>query len=217
MIKNFINDDIILSKKREGVFVSEKEIIDLIIKTGNKYIDEDTIDSIIYQINNIDYLKIDLDISFDTENLQFNQEELFGSSIEGDPLLGYQILDNGFSFLGVQAGGDWEYPIFFILYSDGKKLRAYTPLYGNPLNLDFKTAFGSENEVEDNALLKKNLEEYKSKGYLPIDFDEEDIWTKDFTKIYCQKYGILEAENDENFGFNWNAIKEDIKTTIQLI
>jgi len=75
---------------------------------------------------------------FDLENVATGPGD-FGPS----GLMGYQTLDNGFTFRGMCAGGDWESPVFFIIYWDGKKLRAYIPIDGNPWNTDTKMAYGN--------------------------------------------------------------------------
>jgi len=62
---------------------------------------------------------------------------------------GFKVLENGMPVLFVNAGGDWEYPICFCIYWDGKKLRAYIPSEGNVYNKEQKCAFGSEEEMED--------------------------------------------------------------------
>lgn len=90
-----------------------------------------------------DHSQVSKDLSkiiFDFENATYSSE--FMSS----DLQGYNTLDNGFTFLGCSAGGDWEYPIFFIIYWDGKSLRGYIPEDGNTFNPITRTAFGSEEE-----------------------------------------------------------------------
>jgi hypothetical protein len=62
---------------------------------------------------------------------------------------GFKVLDNGMPALFVNAGGDWEHPICFCIYWDGKKLRAYIPSDGNVYNKKEKCAFGSEEDMED--------------------------------------------------------------------
>src|ERR1035437_5647086 len=49
----------------------------------------------------------------------------------GNGLLGLHTLSNGLSIMGVSAGGDWETPCYFLLYFDGKQIRAYIPEKGN--------------------------------------------------------------------------------------
>jgi len=68
-------------------------------------------------------------VHFDTENINKT---------------GYVTLPNGFSYLGVMAGGDWEQFVFFIIYHDGKKLRGYVPKKGNLWNTDTNRSYGCE-------------------------------------------------------------------------
>jgi hypothetical protein len=59
---------------------------------------------------------------------------------------GYETLENGLPVLFVNAGGDWETPICFCIYFDGKDLRGYIPSDGNCYNKKEKCAYGSEDE-----------------------------------------------------------------------
>jgi hypothetical protein len=68
---------------------------------------------------------------------------------------GYEVLENGMPVLFVNAGGDWEWPICFCIYWDGKTLRAYIPKDGNVYNIKQKCAYGSEDdgsEVDEDNL-----------------------------------------------------------------
>lgn len=84
-------------------------------------------------------------VSFDTENIT-NIDGTY--SFGPDELVGFHVLPNGMPYLGVSAGGDWEIPVFFIIYWDGKKLRGYIPEKGNLWNTTTKTAYGND-EVAD--------------------------------------------------------------------
>ena len=64
--------------------------------------------------------------------------------------VGYEVLSNGLPVLFVNAGGDWELPICFCIYYDGKKLRGYVPTEGNVFNVEQKCAYGSEDEEDEN-------------------------------------------------------------------
>jgi hypothetical protein len=55
------------------------------------------------------------------------------------------------------AGGDWEAPLLYVLYWDGRELRGYVPTKGNPFNTDTKTAYGSEHEVMDDDEAEKAM------------------------------------------------------------
>jgi len=82
---------------------------------------------------------------------------------------GYEVLENGLPVLFVNAGGDWEHPICFVLYWDGKGIRGYIPKDGNVYNVKEKCAYGNEESDEfldaideamtegsDNPLFKSN-------------------------------------------------------------
>lgn len=60
--------------------------------------------------------------------------------------LGLRTTSTGISYLIVSAGGDWEEPVRYIIYHDGRGLRCYIPNQGNTFNPEYKTAFGSESE-----------------------------------------------------------------------
>ena len=98
-------------------------------------------------------------VSFDCENVE-DAEDKF------TPLTGIHTLDNGLTFLGVSAGGDWEYPVFFIIYWDGSKLRGYIPEDGNPYNSVAKCAYGNN----DREIVKVN----GSLKYLPMTGPDAD-------------------------------------------
>lgn len=94
----------------------------------------------------LDHLEKDIKVSFDTENHQPDKSD--GEIGPASSLLGYHQLANGMHFFGMSAGGDWEYPVFFIVYWDGKKLRGYVPTDGNPWNTDTNEAYGNDEEKD---------------------------------------------------------------------
>jgi hypothetical protein len=86
----------------------------------------------------VEKLGKDLKVSFDCENFD----------MEGKGILGYHTLPNGLTFLGCYGGGDWEHPVSFIIYWDGKRLRGYVPTEGNPYNTDTMQAFGNDEDAD---------------------------------------------------------------------
>lgn len=90
-------------------------------------------------------LRDDIRIAFDIENFDYMAED-YGNGRDG--LVGYHILENGHTFWGVVCGGDWEAPMFFAIYWDGDKLRAYVPVDGNPWNTDTMQAYGNDEEKD---------------------------------------------------------------------
>lgn len=73
-------------------------------------------------------------VNFDTENVLVDD---------------FYVGANGIPYLLVYMGGDWEIPVYAMLYWDDKSLRGYVPTYGNSFNAYTKTAFGSEQEYFD--------------------------------------------------------------------
>ncbi len=84
-------------------------------------------------------------VSFNTENFSCVLDN--DGDVYGYKLGGMQTLDNGFTFLGCAAGGDWEHPVFFIIYWDGKTLRGYVPKEGNIWDKKNKTAFDDDGDL----------------------------------------------------------------------
>jgi hypothetical protein len=107
---------------------------------------------------------------------------------EGDdaPMLGFHQLDNGLTFLGVQVGGDWESPVFFVLYWDGSKIRGYIPTLGNPWNRTTKQAFGNDEDA-DREDAKRQFPGY--------DFESEN-------------FGVSDIEPE------WDKIEADVRARI---
>ena len=64
---------------------------------------------------------------------------------------GFETLPNGLPILWMWAGGDWEFPVTFVLYWDGKGLRAYIPEEGNVYNKERKSDYGNNDEEEGEA------------------------------------------------------------------
>jgi hypothetical protein len=90
-------------------------------------------------------------VNFDRENYEFKT----GEGYNNYPC-GFETLENGLPVLFMNAGGDWENPICFCLYWDGKSLRGYIPEDGNVYNKKHKCAYGSE-DLDDESVDYDNL------------------------------------------------------------
>lgn len=172
----------------------------------------------------------------------FIESEYFDVAAIGESLVGYHTLDNGFTFLGIGGFSEWQTiaPMFTIAYWDGKKIRAYTPTYGNAVNTDFKCFYGQAYEYDDGDIdYEKLTKKYIKEGLLPKGTEViEDVQI--FEALYLMKYDILPKDLDftddrEDGGwfdkaylnngniredlvlFNWDAIKKDIESRIELI
>lgn len=197
----FINMDraLLNEANRVGTFVDEAPLMQEI------GLDED-MDALL-QIDTIDR---DLgEVNFSQENLTYEQGEEFGLQTSGMPsLVGFHTAGREFSFLGCMAGGDWECPLFFIVYHDGQKLRAYIPTYGNTFNTDFMAAFGSEADGP-----KMNDQVIKKYGFASVhDFFKKGSLFEILTNQFCAWQGV----DYKNIGVNWDAIAEDIQHQFSL-
>lgn len=160
--------------------------------------DESYVSLLVFKENSI----INKDLSkvlFDDENEEFTQKDAFTDDVNN--LCGFHTLDNGFTFLGGMAGGDWEYPVFFIIYWDGKKLRGYIPVYGNTYNVDLNTAFGSCAESD------------KFEKYAKIYGHSVYSWGEDMLEYYCKYYEYGDS-HEKKIDVDWVRVEEDIKSRI---
>jgi len=121
-------------------------------------------------INQVYYGNLTERIVDDFSKVQFDHENTETDKIEqrkyciGSPLVGFHELDNGLSFFGATACGDWEKEVFFIIWWDGKELRGYVPEEGNGWNPNTHAAIGN-NEHEDKAYLDGIPDENKIPGF----------------------------------------------------
>lgn len=120
--------------------ITEEELQDKIATTEGK--EDPSFGSL------LEYLARDLKVNFDWENVMDDPDDIHG----------YHSFSNGLTFYGVSCGGDWECPVFFIVYWDGKRLRGYVPTVGNPWNTDTKEAYGND-EAKDLKNAKKRWPE----------------------------------------------------------
>lgn len=159
-------------------------------------------------------------INVDTGNIACSNDSFFGDNVVGSPMLGLQSASDGYTFFGFECGGDWEYPIFGIIYYDGAKLRAYIPSCGNVVNLDFHCALGSEKIDWDNEIkVQKYMDIYSKvaaenpdRGNISREDLEDD---SNLEKYYMMKYGM--EEEPDSFGYNWELIEKDIRAMFKLI
>lgn len=93
----------------------------------------------------------DFKVSFDTENMILGPQDYSRQNmgVNMDPILGFQVSAfTGMPYLGVMSGGDWEEPVYWVMYWDGAKLRAYIPTEGNCWNLKTKEAYGNDTDAD---------------------------------------------------------------------
>lgn len=151
------------------------------VKILDQYGDDDGDERFICYRTILDGLGKDIKVSFDLENTRVGEEG------EGD-ITGFRTLPNGLTYYGIISGGDWEHPVFWMVYWDGKRLRGYVPTEGNPWNTTTKQAYGND----DGADLKNARKRY------PGRFEDAD------------------HEVDQgDFAFDFAAIVKDIEERFQ--
>lgn len=188
----------------------------------DEYMSEFTAHDILRKIlHEYDSVKIDMkSIQVDSENLTCDMNDTFGDDIVGTPMLGLQTINNEYTFFGFELGGDWEYPVFAILYYDGELIRAYIPSCGNVVNLDFNCALGSEIDLDrrDEIKFNKFTELYSNifannpkRGIFYTDILEDG---EQLEACYQMKYDL--DVNPENLGYNWKLIQMDIQKMFKI-
>lgn len=99
----------------------------------------------------------------------------------------------GIPYILAYKGGDWESPVCFIVYWDGKNIRGYIPEYGNAIDRKRKEAFGNDDE-KDLEYVKGQLgDDYK--GVRPGEdiYYDKDACIKDFTQHVKVKGKVSES------------------------
>ena len=81
-------------------------------------------------------------IGFDFENILFED---------------WKKTEAGIPYALCIGGGDWETPVVFCIYYDGKSLRGYVPSCGNSYNYICNKAFGTSDAYEDAKFVCKEL------------------------------------------------------------
>ena len=134
-------------------------------------------------MNNIhayDYLSTDLkkEVNKIIPNLDF--ENICKTPSQGfyEELLGPQCIID-FNYLGCQSGGDWQFPVYFIVYQYKNRIYVYVPVNGNVYNHNTNMAFGDDRDKDFEYLHSLN-----SNLVLDDNFDAvseaEFIFNKDF-------------------------------------
>jgi hypothetical protein len=90
---------------------------------------------------NIDLLKI----QHDRENV--------------DAIGDINMTKSGIPYILGQMGGDWEEPLLFMVYWDGKTFRGYIPERGNQYNRDTNELLGNNDEADEEFIRKQFKDE----------------------------------------------------------
>ena len=141
---------------------------------------------------------------------------------EAAQYLDLQTID-GITFCGVITGGDWEWPLYEILYWDGTRIRPYIPIRGNLVNPYVPCAFGSEYDhfgywLKDLTDAGKRMKERLERcGRWPEftpdpDEDEEDFDPcVEWGELYVSTYGLSLEDRPSNWKVMWDEIRSVLK------
>ncbi|AEO93613.1 gp354 [Bacillus phage G] len=130
-------------------------------------------DKLNYAIHNLVYegkISEDLDkIEFDFENTDCLETENIGD----------------FYYMPVVAGGDWEHPVFFIIYFDDEDtVRAYIPEDGNVYNIKMKSAFGNHEDEEKYDFVDGKWQDVK------VECTDDQAFKEQYRQILKEQHGI---------------------------
>lgn len=142
------------SGKRKTTDPSMESLKKALLKKAKPYYEDDTIELEDILENDM-YEALDMfyegQLRKDLSKVEFDMENFFINPASWGHV-GFQTIktENGdLAVLMCVAGGDWEYPIAFCVYFDGKSLRAYIPSEGNFYNKKVKAAFGNDEDADD--------------------------------------------------------------------
>ena len=121
------------------------------------------------------------------------------------------------------AHGDWEIPVYFMVYYDGKRIRVYVPTVGNTWRQDLKQALGNvykaqrdiktDDEYVYDELLKDKLIDKQDNvpgrisEYIVAD---KDLMIKDFSNCLEVKKKSTNERFDSETERLRRAILEDV-------
>jgi len=106
-----------------------------------------SLEEMAYALSGLKITTVGTEVSHDNENLEASS----GNGFMGSTLTGVQTIED-LTYLGVTAGGDWEVPVFYILFfNDKDELCKYFPKEGNVFNFLDNAAFGNDESTDEKA------------------------------------------------------------------
>lgn len=229
-MKRFINNDITVVKDNCVISKSQKELESAIIdrarsviktrpaneqhefvnRVNNGGCDEMFRQSVKVILNFDEDIRNDISVRQTTLVCGLTKQDTIVNVVKscgGSPIVGYNNL-NGVAFIGIMihtAGVGKQF--FTMLYMDDTGLRAYTPLRGNKVNIDFLCALGDE-PIYDNFDTTDIEAAY---AHIGVDLPGMAWFTngdhRKWAEMYALKYGY---KNAQQLPFNWIEIQKDI-------
>jgi hypothetical protein len=143
--KEFLKEKILTAVKKNEEIMEDLDF-DPPSEFELKYLHPDALDA---PFRNVSLAELTAQVTKDVSKVYFSSENFGCFPEQGyNNELGFHTLDNDFTYLGCMGGGDWEFPVFYIIYWDGKKLRGYVPTDGNMFNRSTMMAYGNDGESE---------------------------------------------------------------------
>lgn len=222
----FLNDDVKLKRNsKRAVRISEQELAHKMLqrvfelscsdKTPDFdlewYKDNDTFKRVINILLSYDKIfQIDNKYSLGTAFIDSGIRHIPNHNDIGSHILGMHTLSNGLTVCGFRADYEDRNSMPFAgIYFDGKNLRLFIPVCGNAINLDYKCVLGFEEYTRYSIDEDKLFKRYLSRG---ICQNREEFDFSNKASLYLSKYAVFPA-----FGYNWNAIREELETSIEIV
>ena len=183
----YLNDDIKIVPTVRAAKIDEQDLLRKILELGGcdsidlaDYIDEAEHRRVIRDCFAEALYTIGLDvINIDMENCYTHPSDIWGICRDKN-YLGVDTI-NGLTFFGGMIFGDWQFPLYVIIYWDGTHLRSYVPKRGNQVVLFENEWYALEHEDEDDSYVRKYG--FADSSDDTIDFNWDAIWDDIFTYI----------------------------------
>ena len=150
-------------------------------------------------------------IKKDFKGIHFNWENY--------DIIGDVRTTKGIPYQLFNAHGDWEIPVYFMVYYDGKRIRVYVPTVGNTWRQDLKQALGNvykaqrdiktDDEYVYEQLLKDKLIDKKDNG--PGGIAEHIVADKDLMiKDFSNRLEVKKKSTNEKFDSETERLRRTI-------
>jgi hypothetical protein len=146
----------------------------------------------------------------DVQKVQFDFENRFISDdVKVSPT-------KGIPYFECWAGGDWQDPLYFFLYWDGKDIRGYVPTKGNTFNATLGCAFGEEQEFLPDEDQRTEADWKKEGGYIVAAQNFPDFVASGKTAEEINN-AVLEYGLMNRIRVNMAACLEDFEERIDIV
>ena len=203
---------------RQAPAISEKEYLDKLTDFVEQYKEDydDTSGSVW-----VPALKIICRMYMDKKSQNWIKKDFKGIHFDWEnyDIVGDVRTTKGVPYQLFYAGGDWEIPVYFMVYYDGKRIRVYVPTVGNTWRQDLKQALGNvrkaqrgiktDNEYVYDELIKDKL--INKTDYGPGRIAEDIVAKKDLMiKDFSNRLEVKKKSTNEMFNSEIERLRRDI-------